>query len=258
MSDEPKTNAPRPADPGKWIRFALVALPAGTIVLGALSFVIYFEKKEREKEIAYGHALALRRDIDAADIGRHIAVLQDAARLPAEEGRKTAASYLESTLSPENMGYETRRDEWQANGQERANIRVRLPGTKRPQDAVLVLAGYGGKMDASQIASLAAWLSLAHAMTGDPKIKAVEFAALDVSDGGRAAADRLLAELHERQARAVHVHWLAPAGQQAGGEIAGRFAGARTASHALAGSPMELKAQADAVLRLILDAADHL
>lgn len=255
MSAEPPASSPKPADAGKWIRFALVALPAGTIVLGALSFVIYFEKKEREAEITYRHALALRRDINAADIERHMTVLQEAAKLPAEERRKTVAGYLESTLSPENMGYEVRRDEWHTGGQERVNMLAGLRGTKRPQDVVVVLASYGGEMDAGQIAGLAVWLSLAQAVTGDPKIKTVQFSAVDASDGETVAVSNLLADMRDQKMRASHVHWLAVRQALPAGEAAGPFTGAKVESHPLAESPAELKAQAEAVQRVIEEAA---
>ena len=79
---------------GKWLRFALVGLPVGLILLGAASFWIYFDKKEREEKHTYRHALALRRDVSTTDIVRYLSIIGGTAKLSADEQRQTIASFV--------------------------------------------------------------------------------------------------------------------------------------------------------------------
>ncbi len=196
MTHEP---LPQITSQGRWIRFALVALPAGTIILGALSFVLYFHNKERDKERTYAHATALRREINAADLERHAAVIRDANSKPDEERRAIIASYAASTLSPENMGYDVFTDDWKEGDTARSNVTARLPGTKRPADVVLVVAAYG--TDGTD-ASLASLLTVAQAMTGEPRIKTLHFAAIDASSG---ALDRLISAIRGKNSRVMQI-----------------------------------------------------
>ena len=172
---------PIKSDPGKWIRRMVVGLPVGTVILGMASFWIYFENKERKEQRTYRHALGLRRDVNEADLKRRLEVLAEAARLAPDERRQTLASYADSSLSPENMGYDVKNLTWKDAGLERSSVIASLIGSRRPSDRVLVVAGYGG--DVKDDAALALLLSMAQALTGTPKIKTLQFAVIDASPG---------------------------------------------------------------------------
>ena len=206
---------------GRWIRRLIVALPVGTIILGALSFVIYFENKERKEERTYRHALGLRRDLSEAEISRHLGIIQETAKLPPAERSGTLASYLESSLSPENMGYDvSRQDE-----QERALITAPLRGTRRPGDVVAVLCGYAGTEENDR--ALAVQLALARAMTGMPEVRTIEFIALDAASAPAMQQDFASIESRIRAGRGRVTHLIAL------GPAASALAAARQADNAM-------------------------
>ena len=172
---------PIKSDPGKWIRRMVVGLPVGTVILGMASFWIYFENKERKEQRTYRHALGLRRDVNEGDLKRRLDILNEAARLSPDDRRQTLASYADSSLSPENMGYDVKNITWKDGGMERSSVVASLIGSRRPSDLVLVVAGYAG--DTKDDGALALLLSMAQALTGTPKIKTLQFAVIDASPG---------------------------------------------------------------------------
>lgn len=164
----------------KVIFWALIILPFGTVVLGALSFVLYFNKQEKAAQRSIRYAAGLRRDLNEADLQRHEQVLSEALRLPSPERSKVAASYLESTLGPENMGYTVRvvADRSAENSPPTA-LEVESTGSKRPQDVVLVLGGWLPPLTALDnqevTRPMAALLGVAHALAGEFKTRTIRF-----------------------------------------------------------------------------------
>lgn len=206
MSDATSSDA----STGRWIRVIVMALPIGTVILGAASFWFYFKNKERKEQRVYGHARALRRDPDIRDFERYQKIIGDAQKLPEGERQQTLASFIESTLSPENMGYEVKVDRAHQGGIERSTVIASLPGRKRPSDVVLVLVGHGlpadHAMSAVDAQALALLFATAQSCTGSPRIKTIRFAAIDVSDGsGEAMFKRLEDTTRENRERITQI-----------------------------------------------------
>ena len=243
----------------KWLRFALVGLPVGLVLLGAASFWIYFGKKEREEKRTYRHALALRRDVGTDDIARYLGIFGDMANLSADERRLTIASFVESTLGSENMGYDLKKDVQMDRGVDRLSFRVSLDGTRRPSDVVIVVAGYGDAKSADDSA-LSVLFSIAHAMTGTPRVKTVRFAVLDASVGTmQPAFDRLEYEMRKRGERIVHLVALGASARSIADEWSRKpGAGLVTANPLISKNADELKSEAEALQTVITTAADRL
>lgn len=164
---------PTPADPGRWIRFALVMLPVGTILLGIASFGIWQWKKDQAADRSFKYALALRRSISPEGIERYAAIVRTA--LVKADRDLSIPGYLESTMGAENMGYTVRRERF---GSEQSIIDAELTGTKRPLEIVLVLALYGGAVNQqeSTARAIAESLSVAHEITGEKVLRSLRFA----------------------------------------------------------------------------------
>lgn len=244
---------------GKWLRFALVGLPVGLVLLGAASFWIYFEKKEREEKRTYRHALALRRDVNTADMTRYLGIIGDTTRLSADERRQTVASFVESTLGSENMGYDLKKDVQIDHGVSRVSCRISLNGTRRQSDVVLVVAGYGD-VNPSDDSALAVLFSIAHAMTGTPRIKTVQFAVLDAFGGSaKPAFDRLEYDTRKSGDRIVHVIALGASARNLAEEWSRKPGSGRlTVNAVISKDADELKVEAEALQKVITDAADRL
>ena len=164
---------PTSADPGRWIRFALVMLPVGTILLGIASFGIWQWKKDQAEDRSFKYALALRRQISPEGIERHAGIVRTA--LGKADRDLSIPGYLESTMGAENMGYSVRRERF---GAEQAIIDAELTGSKRPLEVVMVLALYGGQADQleSTAQAIAESLSVAHELTGEKVVRSLRFA----------------------------------------------------------------------------------
>lgn len=172
--------------PGKIIRAALVILFFGTIVLGALSFLIYFTKEETKKERSSRYAAGLRRELDASSLERHEKIIRDAFTKPNTERNRTLSSYLESTFGPENMGYTVRAFASKADPSAApVALDIEITGSKRPNDIVLVACGYLPGLETFDPTSLskplAVTLGVAHALTGGSSNKTIRFVSLENS-----------------------------------------------------------------------------
>ncbi len=169
---------------GRVIRAALIILPFGTIVLGALSFVFYFNKKEQAVQRSIRYAAGLRKDLNETDLHRYEQIVNEALAKPMPERAKTMAAFFESTLGPENMGYQVRTLADRADPQGPAiALDAEVSGNQRPRDLVLVLGGYlpvenAVARDASPARAMSVFLGLAHAATGQPKVRSLRFAAV--------------------------------------------------------------------------------
>ena len=78
MTEAPPTSA----DPGRWIRAALVLFPAGTILLGIASFGIWQWKEHQAADRSFKYAMALRRTISLEGIQRHADIVREALSKP--------------------------------------------------------------------------------------------------------------------------------------------------------------------------------
>ena len=163
---------PTSADPGRWIRFALVMLPVGTILLGIASFGIWQWKKDQAADRSFKYALALRRQISPEGIERYAGIVRTA--LGKTDRDLSIPGYLESTMGAENMGYTVRRERF---GDEKSVVDAELTGTKRPLEVVMVLALYGGtEPQENTVQAIAESLSVAHELTGEKVVRSLRFA----------------------------------------------------------------------------------
>jgi len=166
---------PTNSDPGRWIRFALVMLPVGTILLGIASFGIWQWKKDQAADRSFKYAQALRRQISAEGIQKHADIIRAALNKPDRD--LSIPGYLESTMGAENMGYTVRRERF---GAEQSIIDGELTGTQRPLEVVMVLALYGGNAAQQESTALAVAeaLVVAHQLTGEKVVRTLRFAYL--------------------------------------------------------------------------------
>lgn len=189
--------APTNANPGRWIRFALVMLPLGTILLGIASFGIWQWKKDQAEDRSFKYSMALRRPITLDGIQRHANVVREA--LGKADRDLSIPGYLESTMGAENMGYTVRRTRF---GTDQSNIDAELTGKTRPREIVMALVLYDGDpthlIRTSQ--AIAELLSVAHEVTGESVVRGLRFAVLpntaealtQLKDGFRRDDERLL------------------------------------------------------------------
>lgn len=171
MTDAPPTSA----DPGRWIRFALVMLPLGTILLGIASFGIWQWQKDQAADRSFKYAQALRRPISLDGIERHAGIVREA--LSNTDRYLSIPGYLESTMGAENMGYTVRRVRFD---DEKSNIDAELTGKQRPREIVMALVLYSDEATrfgrtAQAIAEL---LGIAHEITGEAVVRGLRFAVI--------------------------------------------------------------------------------
>jgi hypothetical protein len=165
---------------GRIVRLFVGGLPLGLVIMGALSFVFYFNKKNRPEAPPSEFAAIMRRELNSTDFNRYVEILSKTIgerSLRQPENLQAAAAFMESSMGPDNMGHGVIRQEFTAEGKTLANLLVILTGSKEPDEAVVVLAAH----DSSEAnlredsAGAAAMLSLAHSMAGDPQACTVVF-----------------------------------------------------------------------------------
>lgn len=172
MTDAAQTNA----DPGRWIRAALVIFPLGTVLLGIASFGIWQWKKDRAADRSFKYALALRKTITLEGLQRHADIVREALAKP--DWGLSIPGYLESTMGAENMGYTVRRTRATDGGW--SSIDAELTGKTRPREVVMALVLYDDNDGQRQQTALAAaeLLSVAHEVTGESVIETLRFAVI--------------------------------------------------------------------------------
>ena len=198
MTDAPPTSA----DPGRWIRFALVMLPVGTIFLGIASFGIWQWKKDQAADRSFKYAMALRRPITLDGIQRHAGIVREALAKP--DWPLSIPGYLESTMGAENMGYTVRRTRL---GDEQSIIDAELTGKTRPREIVMALVIYDG--DPTRLIrtanTIAALLGIAHETTGESVVRSLRFALIPSSPE---ALTRMKEQLRRDDERLMHLFLL--------------------------------------------------
>lgn len=172
-----------------YVRWFLMGLPLGLVVLGALSFVFYFHKRHLKVAAAAApsrYAAMLRKDVNLDDYRRHLRIFEHdiGPRTPDKpQNIEAAQSFIESTLGFGNMGYQPVRREIERDGMKGAHIEVELPGRRSVDHLVLVTAAYDG----TRAEDIAALLVLAQAFTGTQHRSTIRFVALGA--GAHPSAD---------------------------------------------------------------------
>ena len=175
-------------DPGKVIRFCLVGLPTGLVLITAASFVYteWFKPKQAERPDAREQQFTsmMRKPISREDLQRYVGVLAGdiGERHTGKIENLTAAAYfIESSLGASNMGYRVQRQKYTAGGQEVWNLEVTVPGTGRDDEVLVIGAHYDtvpGSPGADDNASgVAALLCLANAFIGKENPVTLKFVA---------------------------------------------------------------------------------
>lgn len=164
------------------VRWFIVGLPLGILILGGLSFIIYFQKKDATDHPASSrYAEMFRKDVNMEDYRHHLEVFNQTIgpRIPEKpENIEAAESYIKSTMGYDNMGYQVLRREVEVNGKTFAHIVVELTGKKNPEQVVLVTSRYDGERSED----IAALMMMAHALTGTVHGNTIRFAAVYGAD----------------------------------------------------------------------------
>jgi hypothetical protein len=167
---------------GAVIRFLLVALPAGLLVLGVGA--VFYSQIQAQKEPADPNekvrleaAGLQQRPVGEEDLSRSLSILTT--RLadrgfanPA--GLEKTAFWLESTLGGGNIGYLVERHGFEVPGRELRNLVAELPGGERRDEIIVVAVSYDAADGGGELAS---FLALARAFAGESQDRTVRFVA---------------------------------------------------------------------------------
>lgn len=177
-------------DQGKIIRFCLVALPGGILLLGVASvFVTHFvggkdvetEKAKAKQEQA---AEIMRKPVTQEDLEKYVKTLAGdigERNMSNYKSLRAAAFWIESTIGPSNMGYVVDRQNYEVDGQMVWNVVAELPGSTHANEIVIIGAHYDtveGSPGANDNGTgVAALLSLANAFSGSNPARTLRFVA---------------------------------------------------------------------------------
>ena len=167
---------------GAVIRFLLVALPAGLLVLGVGA--VFYSQIQAQKEPADPNekvrleaAGLQQRPVGEEDLSRSLSILTT--RLadrgfanPA--GLEKTAFWLESTLGGGNIGYLVERHGFEVPGRELRNLVAELPGGEGRDEIIVVGVSYDAADGGGELAS---FLALARAFAGESQDRTVRFVA---------------------------------------------------------------------------------
>ena len=197
---------------GRLIRVALVVFPLGTVLLGIASFGIWMWKKDRVEDRNLRHASALRAVPAEARWARHVEVLKAVSAVGGEDRLASTASYLESSLGAEGMGYLPQRFTVALkDGQPVAGVVAELTGKKRPREIVMIMLSYGSPAEAQkENEALASLLTLAHCLTGEPVLRTVRLVALPLEGMSDSEKQEVLSRFGEEMRRRDErlLHWV--------------------------------------------------
>jgi hypothetical protein len=172
---------------GCMVRAFLIVLPLGLSFMVPLSLWIYYQKKHQPAPATSQYAAMLRKDLDAEDFTRYARILSQEIgerSLANPDHLDAAASFIESTMGYDNMGYAVQRQEFEAQGRTLVNLVAELPGKSKPDEVVLVVASYD-QVDAAGVSAL---MCVAHALAGSMHARTIKFAAVMEAGGGFAVA----------------------------------------------------------------------
>ncbi len=167
---------------GRLIRFLVGGLPLGLFIMGALSFILYFQKRNAAKEVPTKPsqlASMMRRDINADDLARYQRIFtQDIGpRTPDQkENMEIAVSFITSTMGFDNMGYQVVPRPFDASGKTLVDLTVDLVGTPKADQFVSVIASYAADKE-DTAAAISALMALAQHFTGTKHARSLRFVA---------------------------------------------------------------------------------
>jgi hypothetical protein len=217
---------------GRVVRAALIIFPFGTIILGIASFGFWWVKRVQVEERSYSYATALRRDMTLTAMERFVGIFHEVLQLPESERLTSVASFAESSMSSDNMGYEPRRDRFFSGSQEVSNVDAEMAGSQRLREVRLILVLYGDQARSkAESQALGGLMSLANAMAGRRAEDTLRFAAvpMGVKDpSGRTALERFAFGMANRGERLMSVTLLGGAGEQVLSDVALAFRTAQT------------------------------
>jgi hypothetical protein len=165
------------------VRAFIIILPLGLSFMVPLSLWIYYQKKHQPEAATSQYAAMLRKDLDADDLTRYARILsQDigARTLANPDHLDAAASFIESTMGYDNMGYAVQRQAFEARDKPLVNLVAELPGKSKPDEVVLVFASY----DEEDALGVSALMCVAHALAGSTHARTIRFAAVMQEAGG--------------------------------------------------------------------------
>jgi len=174
---------------GRLIRFLIVGLPAGLLLLGVFSMVnSHFYDRQSDldpnEEIRLDAASLNRRPVNREDLGKSLEILATRIgerHLGKPEQLESAAVWIESSLSGANLGYVVERHPYEVEGKMVRNLVAELPGRERREEIIVVGAHYDtvpGSPGANDNGTgIAALLSLARAYAGDAQGRTIRFVA---------------------------------------------------------------------------------
>ncbi len=161
------------------VRAFVVGLPLGLLIMGALSFIFYFQNryaKERSAAASSRYAAMLRKEVNLEDYRRYLRIFEQeiGPRTPDKPDNVEAAqSFIDSTLGFGNMGYQVVRRELESGGKQIVHIEVESQGKSVSLEPLLVTARYDGDGNAD----ISALLVLANAFTGTKHARTIRFVA---------------------------------------------------------------------------------
>ncbi|MFK5920938.1 MAG: M28 family peptidase [Verrucomicrobiota bacterium] len=175
-------------DPGKVIRFCLVGLPAGLVLITAASFLYteWFRPQQAARPDVHEQQFTrmMRKPVNRVDLEHYVKVLAEdigERHVGKIESLRAAAYFIESSLGESNMGYQVQRQKYLVEGQEVWNLEVTVPGGKKHDEVIVIGAHYdtvAGSPGADDNASgVAALLSLANAFIGTENERTLKFVA---------------------------------------------------------------------------------
>ncbi len=175
-------------DPGKIIRFCLVGLPVGLVLIPAVSIVYteWFKPYQdslptvREQQFA----TMMRKPVSHKALEEYVNVLAEdigERHMGKMENLEAAAYFIESSLGKSNMGYRVNRQKFESEGNQVWNLEVTVPGTGNSGGVVVVGAHYDtvpGSPGADDNASgVSALMCLANALIGSKNEMTIKFVA---------------------------------------------------------------------------------
>ncbi len=173
---------------GRIIRMALVGLPLGLILGGAVSMLTCSPETSDPQRgsganLVRGPAAApagLRQE-DVADTIRTLTQKIGERHWKKRKNLEAAKFFLESTLGVSNLGYAVEEHIFEARGESFTNVIAEAPGAAKPNEIVIAGAHYdtavgtpGADDNASGVAAL---LALARVFRGKPQARTVRFVA---------------------------------------------------------------------------------
>lgn len=172
---------------GKIIRGSLITLPVGLTLIGiaSLTYTTVFKPQAKELEATTASRPMISvsgiREEDLADYLKTLTVSIGERHYQKPQMLEATKFYLESTLGISNFGYQVKEQNYEVGDQTFTNVEVELPGTKWPEQIIVVGAHYdtaAGTPGADDNASgVAALLALAQSFSGKQQSRTIRFVA---------------------------------------------------------------------------------